>query len=156
MRALQDVVQKDVDAVVAALKARGITKFASVGWCWGASMAVQAAAADAGSFRATAFLHPSMFRREKELVGQLQCPLASFSTPGGKGLLSGGWGGVAKELQQPVSQRRCSNNCLSIGLSATPCADCLTVPIPGAAAVATKVASVQYEVTAKSQLTTGV
>lgn len=77
---------KDVNAVVAGLKARGITKFASVGWCWGACMAVQAAAADAGSFRATAFLHPSMFGREKELVGKLQCPLASFSTPGGKRL----------------------------------------------------------------------
>jgi dienelactone hydrolase len=82
--ALQDVVKKDVDAVVAALKARGITKFVSVGWCWGASMAVQAAAAEPGSFRATAFLHPSMFGREKELVAKLQCPLASFSTPGGE------------------------------------------------------------------------
>lgn len=81
---LQGVVSKDVDAVVAALKAKGITKFASIGWCWGASMAVQAAAADPASFKATAFLHPSMFGQEKELVSKLQCPLASFSTPGGK------------------------------------------------------------------------
>lgn len=81
---LQGVVSKDVDAVVAALKGKGITKFASIGWCWGASMAVQAAAADPASFKATAFLHPSMFGQEKELIGKLQCPLASFSTPGGK------------------------------------------------------------------------
>jgi pimeloyl-ACP methyl ester carboxylesterase len=83
MRLLQGVVNKDVNAVVAALKAKGITKFASIGWCWGASMAVQAAAADPANFKATAFLHPSMFGQEKELVGKLQCPLASFSTPGG-------------------------------------------------------------------------
>jgi hypothetical protein len=69
---------------VAALKAKGVTSFASAGWCWGASMAVQAAAADPGSFKATAFLHPSMFGHEKELVAKLQCPLASFSTPGGE------------------------------------------------------------------------
>lgn len=76
------VVSKDVTAVVSALQAQGVTKFASVGWCWGASMAVQAAAADPGSFKATAFLHPSMFGQEKQLVEKLQCPLASFSTPG--------------------------------------------------------------------------
>jgi pimeloyl-ACP methyl ester carboxylesterase len=81
---LQGVVSKDVDAVVAALKAKGITKFASIGWCWGASMAAQAAAADPADFKATAFLHPSMFGQEKELVGKLRCPLASFSAPGGK------------------------------------------------------------------------
>jgi dienelactone hydrolase len=81
---LQDVVSKDVDAVVAALKAKGITKFASVGWCWGACMAVQAAAADPSSFKATAFLHPSMFGQEKDLVAKLQCPLATISTPGGE------------------------------------------------------------------------
>lgn len=78
----EGVVSKDVTAVVAALKAKGVSSFASVGWCWGASMAVQAAAADPGSFKATAFLHPSMFGHEKELVAKLQCPLASFSTPG--------------------------------------------------------------------------
>lgn len=83
---VQGVVSKDVTAVVGALKARGVTSFASVGWCWGASMAVQAAAADPGSFKATAFLHPSMFGQEKQLVAKLKCPLATFSTPGG-GLL---------------------------------------------------------------------
>lgn len=80
---LQGVVSKDVDAVVAALKAQGVTKFASVGWCWGAAMAVQAAAAHADSFKATGFLHPSLFGQEKQLVAKLQCPLATFSTPGG-------------------------------------------------------------------------
>jgi hypothetical protein len=49
-------------------------------------MAVQAAAADPSSFKATAFLHPSMFGQEKDLVAKLQCPLATFSTPGGEKL----------------------------------------------------------------------
>lgn len=96
----QDKVKSDIDAVVTALKEQGVTKFASVGWCWGASMAVQAAADDPGSFAATAFLHPSLFGKEKELCARLQCPLATFSTPGGAGSEGGhrgewvrGWGG---------------------------------------------------------------
>lgn len=52
---------KDVAEVVTALKGRGISKYASLGWCWGASQAVQAASSDPASFKATAFLHPSMF-----------------------------------------------------------------------------------------------
>jgi dienelactone hydrolase len=78
----QDKVKPDVDAVVAALQAQGVTVKGSVGWCWGASQAAHAAAA--GGFAATAFLHPSMFGEERQLVRQLRCPLATFSTPGGE------------------------------------------------------------------------
>lgn len=85
-------VKPDVDAVVAALTARGMTRFASVGWCWGASMAARIAADNAGSFRATAFLHPSLFGHEQELCAALRCPLATFSTPGGA--CAGGFGCV--------------------------------------------------------------
>jgi dienelactone hydrolase len=51
-------VSKDVHAAIEVLKAKGVTKFGSAGWCWGAAMAVQAAAEP--TFSATAFLHPSV------------------------------------------------------------------------------------------------
>jgi dienelactone hydrolase len=57
---LQAVVKKDVYAVVEALQGRGVTKFASLGFCWGASMAIQALH-DGETFSAAGMLHPSLF-----------------------------------------------------------------------------------------------
>jgi dienelactone hydrolase len=57
---LQAVVKKDVYAIVEALRSRGVTKFASLGFCWGASMAIQALH-DGETFSAAGMLHPSLF-----------------------------------------------------------------------------------------------
>lgn len=78
---LQDAVKKDVYAVVEGLKAKGVTRFGTIGFCWGAAMAVQALA-DGSTFSAAGFLHPSFFGRDKELCSAAKGPVLCVSTPG--------------------------------------------------------------------------
>ncbi|WIA14248.1 hypothetical protein OEZ85_002784 [Tetradesmus obliquus] len=75
------VVKKDVYALVEGLKARGVTRFASLGCCWGASMAIQALH-DGETFSAAAMLHPSLFGQDKALCSAAKGPVACISTPG--------------------------------------------------------------------------
>lgn len=67
LAALQAVVKKDVYAAVDALRSRGVTQFASLGFCWGAAMAIQALH-DAATFSAAGMLHPSLFGQVGALV----------------------------------------------------------------------------------------
>lgn len=75
------VVKKDVYALVEGLKARGVTRFASLGCCWGASMAIQALH-NGETFSAAAMLHPSLFGQDKALCSAAKGPVACISTPG--------------------------------------------------------------------------
>lgn len=74
-------VKPDVYAVVDYLKAKGVTSFGTVGFCWGAAMSVQAAI-DSAVFKAAALLHPSLFNNEKQLCSAAKVPLAVVSAQG--------------------------------------------------------------------------
>jgi protein XRP2 len=75
------VVSKDVAAVVDHLRTLGITKFASLGFCWGCDMAIRMAA-EPGSFSAAGFCHPSWFGKEKERAADVKVPICCCSAAG--------------------------------------------------------------------------
>jgi hypothetical protein len=92
---LQAAVKKDVYAVVGALLGRGVTCFASLGFCWGAAMAIQALH-DAETFSAAGMLHPSLFGQ----VGGTQkfCMCQRCAQEGSMQRLSAIGNGNCKEL----------------------------------------------------------
>eukprot|EP00879_Flechtneria_rotunda_P028196 GHRR01030284.1.p1 GENE.GHRR01030284.1~~GHRR01030284.1.p1 ORF type:complete len:195 (+),score=58.28 GHRR01030284.1:468-1052(+) len=77
-----EAVDKDINATVNALKAKEVTKFAMLGFCWGAAQAVQAAIAHPQTYSAVGFLHPSLFGKERELCSKMQIPLFLASASG--------------------------------------------------------------------------
>jgi dienelactone hydrolase len=74
----QAVVKKDVYAIVEALRSRCVTKFASLGFCWGASMAIQALH-DGETFSAAGMLHPSLFGQVRSCQLQVSMPCCKTS-----------------------------------------------------------------------------
>ena len=75
------VVSKDVHTVVEHLKTLGISRFASLGFCWGCDMAIRMGA-DPSTFSAAGFCHPSWFGKEKERAAEVKVPVCCCSAAG--------------------------------------------------------------------------
>lgn len=69
-----------VASSVELLKGKGAAKFGCIGFCWGVSIAMAAAAG--GTFSAVGGAHPSLFGKDAELASTLPCPVILLPAKG--------------------------------------------------------------------------
>uniref|UniRef100_A0A7S3QXW6 Dienelactone hydrolase domain-containing protein n=1 Tax=Dunaliella tertiolecta TaxID=3047 RepID=A0A7S3QXW6_DUNTE len=70
----------DFKAAVESLKSKGAPKIGTIGFCWGALIALTASGE--GLVSAAAGCHPAFFSKDKDLAAKVQCPVALLPAKG--------------------------------------------------------------------------